>query len=86
MPRSHGRGRRGRGARRVEQKPAARPIEKPPIQKPISPATTTGTARRQYPTQQVDTSLSHVKGDLIRVGVVTTVCILLLVVLWAVLR
>ena len=86
MPRSRGRGRRGRGARRVEQKPAARPIEKPPIQKPISPATTTGTARRQYPTQQVDTSLSHVRGDLIRVGAVTLICLLVLAVCWAILR
>jgi len=86
MPRSHGRRRRRGAGRQFEQKAAARPTQQPPIQKTISPATTTGTARRQYPTQQVDTSLSHVKGDLIRVGVVTTVCILLLVVLWAVLR
>ena len=86
MPRSHGRRRRRGAGRQFEQKAAARPTQQPPIQKTISLATTTGTARRQYPTQQVDTSLSHVKGDLIRVGVVTTVCILLLVVLWAVLR
>jgi hypothetical protein len=86
MPRSHGRRRRRGAGRQFEQKAAARPTQQPPIQKTISLATTTGAARRQYPTQQVDTSLSHVKGDLIRVGVVTTVCILLLVVLWAVLR
>ena len=86
MPKSRGRRRRREGARQFQQKAPARPTEQPPIQKTMSPTATTGTARRQYPTQQVDTSLSHVKGDLIRVGVVTTVCILLLVVLWAVLR
>jgi hypothetical protein len=86
MPRSRGRRRRREGGRQFEQKATARPTQQPPIQKTISPTATTGTARRQYPTQQVDTSLSHVRGDIIRVGVVTTICILLLVVLWAVLR
>ena len=86
MPRSRGRRRRRDGGKQFGQKATARPTQQPPIQKTISPTTTTGMARRQYPTQQVDTSLSHVRGDIIRVGVVATVCILLLVVLWAVLR
>jgi hypothetical protein len=95
MPKNRGRGRRRQGARRFEQKSTTRPIERPTVknaasttmpQKAASTTTTTQTARRQSPTQQVDTSISHVRGDLIRVGVVTAICILLLVVLWAVLR
>jgi len=86
MPKSRGRGRRRQGARRFEQKPTARTIEQPTVQKTTSPTTTTQAARRQYPTQEPATSISHVKGDIIRVGVVTMICILLLVVLWAVLR
>jgi hypothetical protein len=86
MPRSRGRGRRRQGARRFEQKPAARLIERPTIQKTMGPTTTTQTTRAQRPTQDPLTSISHVKSDIIRVGVVATICILLLVVLWAVLR
>ena len=95
MPRKHGRGRRREGARRFEQKGTSRPIEQPTVQKTASPTTTTQTAgvqrptktaAAQRPTQQVDTSVSHVRSDIIRVGVVTMICILLLIVLWAVLR
>jgi len=86
MPRKHGRGRRREGARRFEQKATARPIERPTVQKTTSPTTTTQAARAQRPTQEPATSISHVRGDMIRVGVVTTICILLLVVAWAVLR
>jgi hypothetical protein len=85
MPKSRGRGRKRQGARRFEQKSTTRPIQQPTVQKAASP-TTTQTPGVQRPTQQVDTSLSHVRGDIIRVGVVTVICILLLVVLWAVLR
>ena len=59
------------------------------VQRPTKTAAAqrpTKTAAAQRPTQQVDTSLSHVRGDIIRVGVVTVISILLLVVLWAVLR
>jgi hypothetical protein len=95
MPKSRGRGRKRQGARRFEQKSTTRPIQQPTVQKAASPTTTaqtagmqrpTKTAAAQRPNQQVDTSLSHVRGDIIRVGVVTVICILLLVVLWAVLR
>ena len=86
MPRKHGRGRRREGARRFEQKGTSRPIEQPTVQKTASPTTKNQTAGVQRPTQQVDTSVSHVRSDIIRVGAVTMICILLLVVLWAVLR
>ena len=95
MPKNRGRGRRRQGARRFEQKATSRPIEQPTVQKTASPTTTTQTsgvqrptktAAAQRPTQQVDTSLSHVRGDMISVGVATLICILLLIVLWAVLR
>ena len=95
MPKNRGRGRRRQGAKRFEQKAAARPIAQSTVQKTASPATITQTAgvlrptktaAPQRPTQQADTSLSHVRGDIIRVGVVSVICILLLVVLWAVLR
>ena len=65
MPRSRGRGRRRQGARRFEQKPAARPIERPTIQKTMGPTTTTQTTRAQRPTQDPLTSISHVKSDII---------------------
>ena len=86
MPRKHGHGRRREGARRFEQKATARPIERPTVQKTTSPTTTTQTTRAQRPTQEPATSVSHVRSDIIRVGVVTMICILLLIVLWAVLR
>lgn len=96
MPKGRGRGGRRQGARRLERKAPAGPIEQPTVQKTAgttstpqkttSTAATPQTARRQSPTQLVDTTLSHVKGDLIRVGAVTVICILLLVVPWAVLR
>jgi hypothetical protein len=86
MPKSRGRGRRRQGARRFDQKPTARPIERPTVQKTTSPTTTTQTARAQRPTQDPAASVSHVRGDMIRVGVVTMICILLLIVLWAILR
>ena len=95
MPKNRGRGRRRQGARRFEQKATSRPIEQPTVQKTASPTTTTQTsgvqrptktAAAQRPTQEPATSISHVKGDIIRVGVVTAICILLLVILWVVLR
>ena len=95
MPRSHGRRRRRGAGRQFEQKAAARPTEQPPIQKAASPTAASQTAGAQRPsqsagsqraTQELGASLSHVKRDIITVGVVTTICIVLLVVLWAVLR
>ena len=86
MPKGHGRGRRRQGARRFEQKPTARTIEQPTVQKTTSPTTTSQAARAQRPTQDPATSVSHVRSDIIRVGVVTMICILLLIILWAVLR
>jgi hypothetical protein len=83
MPKSRGRGRRRQGAKRYEQKATSRP--QPTVQKTASP-TTTQTAGVQRPTQQVVTSLSHVRGDLIRVGAVTLICLLVLAVCWAILR
>lgn len=86
MPRSHGRRRRRGAGRQFQQKAAARPTEQPPIQKAASPTTASQSAGSQRATQELGASLSHVKRDIITVGVVTTICILLLVVLWAVLR
>jgi hypothetical protein len=86
MPKNRGRGRRRQGAKRFEQKAAARPIAQSTVQKTASPTPITQTAAAQRPTQQADTSLSHVRGDIIRVTVVTVICLLLLVVIWAVLR
>ena len=86
MPKNRGRGRRRQGARRFEQKATSRPIAQPTVPKTASPTTTTQTAAAQRPTQDPAASVSHVRGDMIRVGVVTMICILLLIVLWAVLR
>ena len=95
MPKNRGRGRRRQGARRFEQKATSRPIEQPTVQKTASPTTTTQTSGVQRPTktaaaqrltQEPVASVSHVRSDIIRVGVVTMICILLLVVVWAVLR
>ena len=83
MPKSRGRGRRRQGAKRYEQKATSRP--QPTVQKTASP-TTTQTAGVQRPTQQAVASLSHVRGDLIRVGAVTLICLLVLAVCWAILR
>ena len=85
MPRSRGRGRRRQGARRFEQKAAARPIEQPTVQK-TSSTTAPQTTQRQYPTQKIDTSFPHLKRDLITLSVVTAICTLLIFVFWAVLR
>ena len=86
MPKNRGRGRRRQGARRFEQKAAARPIAQSTVQKTASTTPITQTAGVLRPTQQADTSLSHVRGDIIRVGVVTLICLVVLVVFWAVLR
>ena len=69
-----------------EQKSTTRPIQQPTVQKAASPTTTTQTAAAQRPAQQVDTSLSHVGRDVKMVGVVTLICLVALVVRWAVLR
>jgi hypothetical protein len=95
MPKNRGRGRRQQGTRRFEQKATSRPIAQPTVQKTASPTTTTQTAgvqrptktaAAQRPTQEPAASVSHVRSDIIRVGVVTMICILLLIVLWAILR